>query len=64
MTIEAEIDVRFVLHVSEQVDQEVVGGIQYMRDLPDCVFLPLVIRGSVFHQLDGRNRFHLQALPR
>jgi hypothetical protein len=45
VTIEAEIDERFVLHLSEQVDQEVVGGIQYVRELPDCVFLPLVMKG-------------------
>jgi hypothetical protein len=52
MTINAEIDERFVVDIGEYVDNEMVGGIQYVRKLPYCAFLPLAISDTGSHQPD------------
>jgi hypothetical protein len=45
VTITAEIDERFTLYVNEQrLDGEVVGGVAYLRVLPQCVSLPVILR--------------------
>jgi hypothetical protein len=44
LTLTAEIDVRFILQVSELVDGELVGGVDYVRELPHCVYTPVILR--------------------
>lgn len=44
MTLAAEIDVRFTVTVEETKDGESVGGITYVRDLPRCVYLPVIMK--------------------
>jgi hypothetical protein len=44
MTLAARIDVRFTVDVEEQVNGTSVGGIQYVRDLPNCVYLPIIMK--------------------
>ena len=44
LTITAPLDERFVLHVSEQVGGEPVGGIDYVRVLPYCTFSPIILK--------------------
>jgi hypothetical protein len=44
LTITAEIDERFSLSVSEQVNDILVGGILYLREMPNCIFLPSVMK--------------------
>lgn len=44
VTIKAPLDERFALHVSEQVDDELVGGIDYLRMLPHCTFTPIILK--------------------
>jgi hypothetical protein len=44
LTLTAEIDVRFILQVSELVDSEPVGGVDYLRELPHCVYAPITLR--------------------
>jgi hypothetical protein len=46
MTVKAEIDERFTISVSEKVASDTVGGIQYIRRLPICRYLPLVLKNS------------------
>jgi hypothetical protein len=42
MTIAAEIDERFTIDVTEYVSGTDAGGIQYVRNLPHCIYLPLI----------------------
>ena len=42
MTISAEGDEGFMLDVEERVNGKIVGGIRYVRVMPDCVFMPLI----------------------
>jgi hypothetical protein len=44
MTITAEIDEKFSVTVREKSGGDVVGGIVYVRDLPDCVYLPVITK--------------------
>jgi hypothetical protein len=44
VTITAPLDERFVLHVSEWVDGEPVGGVDYVRMLPHCTFSPIILK--------------------
>jgi PKD repeat protein len=44
MTISAEVDDKFTVRVEERVDSTEVGGIEYVRDLPDCSYLPIITR--------------------
>ena len=44
MTIVAEIDERFTIEVTEHAGGVEVGGIEYVRYLPNCVYLPLILR--------------------
>jgi hypothetical protein len=46
MTVTAEIDVMFSISISEKEGDSLVGGIVYVRDLPDCVYLPVIMRES------------------
>ena len=44
MTIGAEIDEDFVISVKEYVNSQPIGGIDYVRKLPDCIYLPTILR--------------------
>jgi PKD repeat protein len=44
MTVTAEIDEKFSIRVEEKVDGEEVGGIEYVRQMPDCVYVPVITR--------------------
>ena len=44
MTVAAEIDRRFTISVEEKVGATVVGGIEYVRDLPFCLYMPVIIK--------------------
>jgi hypothetical protein len=44
MTLAAEIDVRFTVEVEETWNDESVGGITYVRSLPRCVYLPIIMK--------------------
>lgn len=44
MTVAAEIDERFTISVVELIDNTEVGGIDYVRDLPRCVYLPVILK--------------------
>ncbi|MGD9317501.1 MAG: hypothetical protein PVG56_11740 [Anaerolineae bacterium] len=44
LTLTAEIDVRFILQISELVDGEPVGGVDYLRELPHCIYTPIILR--------------------
>ena len=44
MTIAAEIDERFTVSIEEWVGSVEVGGIEYVRDLPRCVYLPIILK--------------------
>jgi hypothetical protein len=44
MTIAAEIDDRFTIDIEEQADGDTVGGIQYVRELPRCIYLPIIMK--------------------
>jgi PKD repeat protein len=44
MTISAEIDLKFSISISEMSGDKTVGGIVYLRDLPDCVYLPVIMK--------------------
>jgi hypothetical protein len=44
MTVTAEIDVKFTIAVTEYSGGKAVGGIVYVRDLPDCVYLPVITK--------------------
>jgi PKD repeat protein len=44
MTVAAEIDERFTISVQEKAGTEVVGGIDYVRDLPICMYVPVIIK--------------------
>jgi hypothetical protein len=46
ITMTAEVGIRFTLRVSEAVESQVVGGVTYVREVPHCVYLPLVMRSS------------------
>ena len=42
MTIAAEVDQKFTINIVEQVNEKIVGGIRYVRVLPDCALMPLI----------------------
>ena len=42
MTIAAEVDEKFTIDIVEQVNEKIVGGIRYVRVLPDCALMPLI----------------------
>ena len=42
MTLTAEGDAGFTIDVEERVNGKLVGGIQYVRVLPDCALMPLI----------------------
>ena len=42
MTIAAEVDQKFTIDIVEQVNGKIVGGIQYVRVLPDCALMLLI----------------------
>ncbi len=44
MTITAEIDESFTISVTEISGSKAVGGIVFVRDLPDCVYLPVIMK--------------------
>jgi PKD repeat protein len=44
MTVGAEIDVAFTIDIEELIDDVSVGGIQYVRDMPRCVYLPVILK--------------------
>jgi hypothetical protein len=44
MTIAAEIDKRFVVNAEEWSGGSQVGGIVYVRNIPVCAYLPLVLK--------------------
>jgi PKD repeat protein len=44
MTIAAEIDERFAVSVTEWSGGSEVGGITYVRDMPFCIYLPVILR--------------------
>jgi hypothetical protein len=44
MTIAAEIDVDFIIDVVQRIDDTDAGGIQYVRDLPNCLYLPVILK--------------------
>jgi hypothetical protein len=44
MTVSAEIDERFTISVKEKVGTKTIGGIDYIRRLPVCRYLPLVMK--------------------
>ena len=44
MTVAAEIDERFTISVVELIDSTEVGGIDYVRALPRCVYLPVIMK--------------------
>jgi hypothetical protein len=44
LTLTAEIDVRFSLQVSELVDGTLIGGVEYVRVLPYCIYNPAIKR--------------------
>jgi PKD repeat protein len=44
MTVAAEIDIDFAIDVEEKVNGASVGGIQYVRDLPRCIYLPIIVK--------------------
>ena len=46
MTIAAEIDYDFTLEVTEYVSNTEVGGIEYVRDLPNCIYLPVILKNQ------------------
>ena len=46
LTIAAEIDYDFTIEVTEYVTGTEVGGIDYVRDLPNCIYLPVILRNS------------------
>ncbi len=46
MTIAAEIDERFTIRVEESVGGVKVGGIEYVRDLPRCIYLPIILKND------------------
>jgi hypothetical protein len=46
LTIAARIDKSFTIDVSEYVNGNLVGGIQYVRIMPDCLYLPVIMRND------------------
>jgi len=46
LTIAAEIDYDFAIQVTEYVTGTDVGGIDYVRDLPNCFYLPLILKDA------------------
>jgi hypothetical protein len=46
ITMTADVGVRFTLRVSEAVESQIVGGVTYVREVPHCVYLPLIMRSS------------------
>ena len=44
MTIGARIDQKFTIDVTEIVSGITAGGITYIRDLPACLYLPIVLK--------------------
>ncbi len=44
LTVAAEIDYDFTIEVAEIVTGTEVGGIDYVRDLPDCIYLPIILK--------------------
>jgi hypothetical protein len=44
VTVAAEIDERFTIDIEERSGGKAVGGIEYMRNLPHCVYLPVVLK--------------------
>jgi hypothetical protein len=44
VAITTEIDVAFTIEIRENINDEPVGGINYVRVLPACVYLPLIER--------------------
>jgi hypothetical protein len=45
MTISARIDEDFEISVEEQVNDKLVGGLTYVRDLLGCLYMPVTMRG-------------------
>jgi PKD repeat protein len=44
VTITAEIDERFTIRVKEKIGDDDAGGIEFVRDLPRCVYLPTILK--------------------
>jgi hypothetical protein len=59
VTFSAEIDEKFMVGVVEKVNDALVGGITYIRELPNCVYLPMLQRNylpSTFDMIEGKWR--------
>jgi hypothetical protein len=46
MTIAAEIDDSFTIDVTQEEGGVEAGGIQYVRDLPRCIYLPVIMKDT------------------
>jgi hypothetical protein len=44
ITMTAEMGIRFALRITEQVESQVIGGVTYVREVPYCVYLPLILK--------------------
>ena len=44
VAVTTEIGIEFTIEVRENINGELIGGIHFLRDLPECIFLPLVER--------------------
>jgi hypothetical protein len=44
VSITTEIGMEFTIEIRENVNGELVGGIHYLRDLPECLYLPMIER--------------------
>jgi hypothetical protein len=49
MGITAEIDERFSIRVEQNLDGLDVGGIEYVRNVPGCAYLPAGLRDALFY---------------
>jgi hypothetical protein len=45
MTITAPIDRNFTVRITERIGATDVGGIDYVRRLPGCIYLPVIVKG-------------------
>jgi hypothetical protein len=44
MTIAAPTDEDFAISVVELIDDKEIGGIDYIRELPNCLYLPVILK--------------------